>query len=466
VRYDVGTSMSDARRVNRRPVLKAGVAVAGIAGIGYALRRSILARLDRWTQRPDFAATPPLIPHDPERDRSRIAVARGGAPAENIDAAIDRLGGIERFVGARDVVIIKVSAQWWNQGMTNVAAARRTIERVLARPGFAGEVIVFENTHFRLPDGSGLARAWTRPSERNVDVPGWTRLGDLIPHFARQAAPVSFVGLIDAGKNDLAGDHWHDPRHEHGVYGGDGRGPIADGEERDGYHWDFTETFSVPRSLVDAARTPLTWPVFTSPHSGLVVDLRRGLFQKDAGGRRAPVADRKLSWINMTTCNEHVTTGITAACKSPMGIVDMSAGAHGTHVLASGYKSLHYFGAPNASWRMAGPLAYFSQRVRAPDLYLTVAEWVAMTPPGPWDDERQDNRLEEVSAHRTRTVVAGTDPVAIDTWCARNLLMPLGGARRQLWDMDDPSSTAVKFLRNYRQVMGRGTMDPALIEVA
>jgi len=458
--------MSESRRLTRRPLLKAGAVLTGTAAIGYALRRSVVARLDRWTRRADFAATPPLLPHDPARDRSRIAAARGGAPGDNVDTALAKLGGIERFVGARDVVLVKVSAQWWNQGMTNVAATRRLIERVLARPGFAGEVIVFENTHFRLADGSGLSRAWTRPSDRNVDVPGWTRLGDLIPHFVALGAPVSFVGLVDGGPSALAGDHWFDPRHEHGVYGGDGRGPIADGEARDGYHWDFSETFSLPRSLVASSRTPLTWPVFTSPGSGLTVDLRHGLFQKDASGSRTAVADRKLTWINMTTCNEHAATGITAACKSPMGLVDMSAGSLGTHPRARGYQSLHYFGSPGASWRMAGPLAHFTNKVRAPDLYLTVAEWISITPPGPWDPERQDIRLEEASARRARTVVAGTDPVAIDTYCARNLLMPAGGARRDMWDLDDPSSFAVKFLRYYRQVAGRGTMDPSLIEVA
>src|SRR6185436_7061586 len=103
----------------------------------------------------------------------------GGAPAANVDAALDTVG-VDRVVGEDDLVIIKVAAQWWNQGMTNVAAARRVIERVLARPGFRGEIVVFENTHFRLADGSGLARAFTRPSQRNVDVPGWATLGDLV----------------------------------------------------------------------------------------------------------------------------------------------------------------------------------------------------------------------------------------------------------------------------------------------
>ena len=43
---------------------------------------------------------------------------------------------------------------------------------------------------------------------------------------------------------------------------------------------------------------------------------------------------------------------------------------------------------------------------------------------------------------------------------------PDGSVIRDMWDLDDPSSFAVKFLRYYRQVAGSGTMDPSLIEVA
>jgi hypothetical protein len=393
-----------------------------------------------------------------------VLVAHGGTPASNVDSALDKAGGVTRFVGENDVVIVKVSAQWWNQGMTNVAAVKRLVEQVLERPGFKGEVVLFENTHFRLADGSGLSRAWTRPSERNVDVPGMRCMGDLLSHFAARKVAVSGVGLIDAGLSELAGDVWHDPGHAHGVYGGDDRGPIADGEARDGYHWDFSETFSLKRSLVDAARTPLSWPRFTSPHSGVVIDLRDGLFRRE-GDRLVALADRKLTFINMTTVNEHESTGITAACKSPMGIVDMSAGELGTHPLARGYQSVHYFGTPRAHWRMAGPLAHFATKVRAPDLILSVAEWISVTPPGSWDDEK-DIRLEAASAVKTNTIVAGTDPVAIDTWCARNLFMTSGGVRKDLWNLDDPDARAVRFLRYYRQTFGRGTMAPELIDVA
>jgi hypothetical protein len=454
---------SPGRTPTTRRVFLAGGAAVAAGGIIYSMRRRIVDALASRTRLPSFAATPPLVPHDPARDRRTIAVAAGGTPEGNVDAALARLGGIGKFVGTDDLVILKVSAQWWNQGMTNVAAVKRAIEQVLDRPGFRGEVVVFENVHFRLKDGSGLARAFVHPSVRNVDVPGWDRLGDLGPHFARLGAPVSLVGLVDAGTSALSDDDWWDPEHLYGTYGGDGRGPIAPGEIRDGYWWDFDQVFRFRRSLVDHAQTFLSWPRFTSPHSGLVVDLKKGIFRRD-GGRLVP-EQRKLTWINMTTANEHGSTGFTGACKSTMGVVDMSAGRLGTDPRVRDYRSVHYFGSPDASWRMAGPLAWFAREVRAPDLILTIAEWVAATPVG-GEPQGEDLRHAEASAFRKRTVVAGVDPVAIDTWCVRNLLMPIGGPGRPLYDLDDQNAKFVKFLRYYRQVYGSGTMDLSLVDVA
>jgi len=432
-------------------------------GIAFVFRRKIRNRLADLTQRSSFTAVPALVPHDPVADRATIYVAQGGTPEKNIDSVLRKLGGIETVVSANDVVIIKVSAQWWNQGMTNVSAVKRTIEAILARPGFRGEVVVFENTHFRMKDGSGLSRAWHAPSERNVDVPGWKSMGDLIPHFAAAKAPVSFVGLVDAGHHRLSGSAWHDPTHEYGVYGGDDRGPLESGDARDGYHWDFDNVFELKRSWFDAAKTPLTWPRFTSPHSGLVIDLRDGVLERK--GEKLVSTDRKLTWINLTTANEHSATGFTGATKSTMGIVDMSAGELGTHAKSRGYRSAHYFGRgnPSALWRMAGPLAELATKVRAPDLIITVAEWVAFTPR---EGGSEDIRHARAAAARKRTVVAGTDPVAIDTWCCANLMAELPGAKHDDYtNVKRAKSRVTKFLRYYRAVRGKGTMDLDLIKV-
>lgn len=450
--------------ISRRKLLIGGAAVGTVGAAAFAFRRRVRRLISRVTRDKDFTATPALVPHRPDEART-VYTASGAPPAGNVDAIFDKIG-IEKVVGEDDVVIIKVAAQWWNQGMTNVAAAKRVIERILARPNFRGEVVVFENTHFRLADGSGLSRAFTRRSERNVDVDGWATLGDLVAHYRGQNQPVSFVGLVDAATSELAGDPWHDPEHAHGIYGGDGRGPIASGDLRDGYVWDFARTFAKKKSWIDTARTPLTWPVFSSPRSKLRIDLANGVFEG------ATKTSRKLTWISLVNVNQHGSTGMTACCKSAMGVVDMSAGRFGTDARTDGYQSVHYFGNPDASWRMAGPLAHFARHVRTPDLYLAIAEWVALDPPAnvAWDGDRQDIRLEGTTAHRANTIVAGTDAVAVDWWAAKNVLAPLAKRTNsrglaQL-DLANPDAKLSRFLRYYREVYRGGTMDDALITVA
>lgn len=469
--------MSEAKGgMSRRKLLIGAGAAAGLAGATWVMRNRIRTFIDKKTVLPSFSATPPLLPHDPVKDKVTVHVGKGGGPAANVDAVLGALGGMGKVVGVDDVVVIKVSAQWWNQGMTNVAAVKRTIEHILELPGWKGEIVVIENTHFRFLDKAvddpsrGLTRAWTAPSVRNVDVPGWTKLGDLIPHFAGLGAPVSFVGLVDGGGSSLAGDPWFDPSHAHGVYGGDDRGPIRAGELRDGYHWDFDQVFRVRRSRVGHAQTPLTWPRFTSPKTGAVIDLKDGVLRKD--GDKLVADGRQLRFINMTTGNEHGSTGFTGACKSPMGLVDMSAGALGTHPKARGYQSVHYFGRTgrphperDPTWRMAGPLAYWNNKVRRADLYLTCCEWIAVTPKAGYD-ESDDMRHHAACAQQAGHIVAGADPVAIDAWCLRNLMSQFDGKHAAMMKLDDPDSKASKFLRYFRQAAGWGTLDPALVTVA
>src|SRR5262249_50782237 len=151
---------------------------------------------------------------------------------------------------------------------------------------------------------------------------------------------------------------------------------------------------------------------------------------------------------------------------------DMSCGRFGTNPRTDGYSSVHYFGNPEATWRMAGPLAHFAREVRAPDLYVAIAEWVAITPkPGtPGWREDDDPRLAAGSAHHAHTVVAGVDPVAIDYYGAKHVLMPIatsiGAPGRADLDVDRPDAKTTRFLRYYREVAGGGTMDDALITAA
>ena len=150
--------------ISRRKLMIGAGAAAGLAGATYVMRSRIRNFIDRKTVLASFSATPPLVPHDAARDRTTVTIGKGGGPAGNIDTVLGKLGGMGKVIGVDDVVVIKVSAQWWNQGMTNVAAVKRTIEHILEIPGWKGEVIVFENTHFRFPDKAVHARVRPRPA--------------------------------------------------------------------------------------------------------------------------------------------------------------------------------------------------------------------------------------------------------------------------------------------------------------
>ncbi|MCX8012619.1 MAG: hypothetical protein N3A64_05660, partial [Desulfobacterota bacterium] len=84
------------------------------------------------------------------------------------------MGGIEKFIGKNDIVILKPNCQWWNQGRTNLAAMKGFIDLVLSIPDFKGEIIIAENHHFMdefLPEGEkDNIRGWTHFSEINGDI--------------------------------------------------------------------------------------------------------------------------------------------------------------------------------------------------------------------------------------------------------------------------------------------------------
>ena len=67
---------------------------------------------------------------------SRVYLSRGGSPENNVQQVIKMMGGIEKFIGTSDIVVLKPNAQWWNQGMTNTDAMKGFIDMVLAIPDF------------------------------------------------------------------------------------------------------------------------------------------------------------------------------------------------------------------------------------------------------------------------------------------------------------------------------------------
>ena len=71
-----------------------------------------------------------------------------GRPKDNLIKVLEMMGGVERFIGRDDIVIIKPNLQWWNQGAPNISALNTFVDLIFGKSeGFYGEVIIAENTH-------------------------------------------------------------------------------------------------------------------------------------------------------------------------------------------------------------------------------------------------------------------------------------------------------------------------------
>ncbi len=376
---------------------------------------------------------------------SHIYLSRNGIPQQNVKKVMELMGGIEKFIGIRDIVILKPNCQWWNQGRTNLAAMKGFIDLVLGIPNFQGEIIVAENQHFMdesLPESEkDNIRGWTRLSEINGDIDGVNHsMNSLIDLFNQQGHPnVTKVSWRDGG-----------PKHDDWGNGQNG-GIVKSPNEGDGYIWsDIDYTFSVLG--LKKWKVKMTYPVFTSPHSGITIDFKKGAFLRDKDGAGRYLKDRPVKFINFATLNDHwIDTGITSSIKNYMGITDMSCGDWG--VKPEGYYNVHACGGRYFSYAKSGPLGYFMKTIRKSDLNIVTAEWVG------WGC-----RINISKATQTKTILASTDPIALDYYGAKYLVYPLS-QNKMHHDPDNRWSSFRNFLELALSALGEGTLDESFMKI-
>lgn len=389
----------------------------------------------------------------------RVALARRGSPAGNALALLDAWGGIESLVGPDDIVVFKVNAQWYAQGMTNTAVLQALIDAVLKHPaGFRGEVVVADNHHF----ADRLSRGWTtdRPN-------GPLNLRDVVESFRQ------------GGHANVSRVHWHDAGPNPEPWQGDAGGGmrVSSVEEGEGYRWWLDECHVTPAGN----RCAMTWPIFRAPFTGELVDLRDGAF---ADGRPT---GRAVRFVNISSLNHHSRyAGVTASIKNLMGVVDMTCGFQGPE--PEGYVNTHYIGMKPSHdlWRWGkkrggpvrraihavlpeedaidfehtgGALGHWMRTVRRPDWHVVTAEWIGF-----------GSRTHEDLSARPGVSLAAVDPVTLDAVAAREVLMPAtreaGDAGRGFLSHNDPDRDGPfrRFLQEASREIG-GTLDPGAVEL-
>ncbi len=147
----------------------------------------------------------------------------------------------------------------------------------------------------------------------------------------------------------------------------------------------------------------VSYPCFTTA-GGNRVELRDGLWNGTG-------FDSNLKLINLPVLKTHGGTGITGVLKHSYGILSMADGSIGIrHYAESGTQC-------GKMWSL----------VRVPDLNILDCIWVSYEslcgyPPA--------------TTCRVNTLLAGFDPVALDYYASKHVLLPIGGSRAQEHDPD------------------------------
>ncbi len=430
-------------KINRRFFLY--LSLVGLTAASWPLIRRIAGRFSKLPIQPVN-----LIKQSTQANNqpvSHIYVAKNGTPQQNVTKVIEMMGGMERYIGKNDIVILKPNCQWWNQGRTNLAAMKGFIDLVLNIPGFRGEVIIAENHHFMdesMPAGEqDNIRGWTHFSEINGDIDGVNHnVNTLIELYQKQ------------GYKNVTKFHWRDggPKPD-GMWGNAKNGGIVKGpSEGDGYVWsdvdyEFSQLFGLKKWKVR-----MTYPIFTSSYSRITIDLKNGAYQRNGKGGGEYLSHRSVKLINFAVLNTHgKDTGITSALKNYMGITDLSCGDTG--LKPEGYYNVHNCGGRFFKYAKAGPIAYFIKNIRKADLNIVTAEWIG------WG-----HRTDTTKATRVRTVLASKDPVALDYYGAKYLVYPLS-KHKEYHDPDNTNSAIRKFLDLALETLNEGTTDESKIIV-
>lgn len=286
---------------------------------------------------------------------------------------VGEFSGPSGLIAGDDIVVLKVNGQWKHRGMTNIDVIRGLIQSILDHPdGFAGEVVIFENGQGRGSLDCDMCDAWYATDESAANAEDPSHTWRWLIDELYKDEPVSMILFDEHHKTSVAEDD-----HE-----GQGYRFINPHPER--HPWN------------------LTYPVFNTA-GGRRVDFRRGVWT--GGG----YDDSKLKLISVPVMKNHRRTGVTGALKLYFGVL-----------------SIHW-SSPEYHDNVGLTCAEMFSHIRAPDLNILDSTWTSLN---------AVNGHPDTHPQRTNQLSASIDPLALDYWASKNILLPL--SLNPLHDPDEP----------------------------
>jgi uncharacterized protein (DUF362 family) len=281
--------------------------------------------------------------------------------------------GPNGLIDRDDVVIIKVNSQWDERGGTNTDLVKALIQAILEHPdGFVGEVVVADNGQAQYGSaGSGGSLSWSRNNAENISQ----SIQIIVDFFASRNYRVSAY-LWDEITTKQVNEYF-------------------EGDLEDGY-------------IINATKNPRTGIMISYPKFktmfGTYISFKYGVWDPES---KIYYGD-KLKVINFPVLKTHSIYGVTACVKHYMGVVSDKLTAA--------------FGARAHDTVGTGGMGTEMVETRFPTLNIIDAIWVNAVPRGGPSTSYNE-------AVRVNIVAASTDPIALDYWAAKHILLEV--ARRK-----------------------------------
>jgi hypothetical protein len=281
------------------------------------------------------------------------------------------------LIGNEDVIIIKINSQWAERGGTNTDLLKSLIQHIVNHPaGFKGEVIIADN-------GQGMFG-----SERGGGSLDWANTNsesrtqsaqDVADYFAGKGFRVSGVLWDKLTKTRVK--------------------EFEAGDNADGF---------VVEDGAQSTGIIISYAKFTTGY-GTQVSFKRGVWNSSAKRYDSD----KLKVINAPVLKSHGGYQVTGAMKSYMGVPSNSLTNMSPHQSVG-----------------RGGMGTLMAQTRFP--VLTILDMIYITPDGgpgaPYSRAVQKNMA-----------AASTDPVALDYWASKNVLIPAAqAAGNRRWTNMDP----------------------------
>jgi len=273
--------------------------------------------------------------------------------------------GPSGLIARDDTIILKVNSQWDERGGTNTDLLKALIRAITLHPdGFAGEIVVADNGQGRYGStGKGGSFDYTRNNAEDVSQ----SVQNVVDSFVDYRVSTYLWDRITTKKVK----------------------EYIEGNSEDGY-------------VIDSGRNPRTGLMVSYPkfrtRFGTHISFKLGLWNPETRSY-----DNRLKVINVPVLKSHMSYGVTACVKHYMGVTSDKL----TEQLGAG--SHDAIGAGGMGTEMA--------ETRFPILNIVDAIWVNANPGrGPGTTYG--------AATRTNTIAVSADPVALDYWAGKNILIP------------------------------------------